>query len=110
MSRRPQTVSAPASLLDAFVSCYTPETLAAVARARLSAAGQARVDMLAAKANDGTLSPAERQEYRAFIKFADVLALLHLKARVRLGLPLPQAEVRRNAVAPRSRKKKGQEN
>jgi hypothetical protein len=91
MSHANPPVSAPGSLLDAFVSCYTPETLHAVANARLSDAGAARVDELATKANEGTITPDERQEYRAYIDYADVLTLLHLKARLRLGMPLPQA-------------------
>lgn len=91
MSQTSPPVSASSSLLDAFVSCYTPDTLHALANARMSAAGAARVDELAAKANDGTLTPEERQEYKAYIDYGDVLTLLHLKARVRLGLPLPQA-------------------
>lgn len=90
MSQATKPVSAANSLMDAFVSCYTPDTIQALANARLSASGAARVDELASKANDGTLTPEERQEYQTYIDYGDVLTLLHLKARLHLGLPLAQ--------------------
>ena len=42
---------------------------------------KARMHELAQKNGEGTLSPADREELETYIKVADVLALLHAKAR-----------------------------
>lgn len=44
---------------------------------------QARVDELAEKANEGTLTPAEAEEYGLFVNLLDFVSLLRLKARAR---------------------------
>jgi len=44
---------------------------------------QARLDELAEKANQGSLSPAERGEYDKYVEYMDFVALLRLKARAR---------------------------
>lgn len=46
---------------------------------------QARLDDLAHKANEGTLSPAEAREYEKFIEYMDFVALLRLKACARIS-------------------------
>ena len=48
-------------------------------------------DRKAAGAHPRGMTPKERAEYRAFINTADWLALLQLRARRRLGLPLQAA-------------------
>lgn len=75
-------------MLDMASACFDAATLESLARMRLSRKQLARVDKLAAKANEGQLTPAERAEYRAFITTSDWLVLLQLRARRRLGLPL----------------------
>jgi hypothetical protein len=42
---------------------------------------QARVEMLAERANEGELTPDERDEYLSYVEAADVLAIFKLKAR-----------------------------
>ena len=44
---------------------------------------QARLDELAEKANEGTLSPSEAKEYEKVIEYMDFVALMRLKARAR---------------------------
>ena len=51
----------------------------------------ARVDRLARRANEGELTPREREEYQSYIQTAEVLALIQLRARAKLGLPVPAA-------------------
>jgi hypothetical protein len=44
---------------------------------------QARLDELAAKANEGSLSPAEAAEYDKYVEYMDFVAYMRLKARAR---------------------------
>jgi hypothetical protein len=85
--------SLPASLanqmLDMAADCFDAATLEAMARMRLSRKQAARVDRLAAKANEGLLSAAERAEYQAYIKTSETLGILQLRARAKLGLSIP---------------------
>lgn len=41
---------------------------------------QERIDILAERANEGTLSDSERSEYEALINTADFISILKLKA------------------------------
>jgi hypothetical protein len=45
---------------------------------------QQRIDTLGERANEGSLSAAERDEYEALIDAADFIAILKLKVRRRL--------------------------
>ena len=45
---------------------------------------QARVDVLAERANDGALSDDEQAEYEALISAADFISILKLKAQRQL--------------------------
>jgi hypothetical protein len=49
---------------------------------------QARLDELAEKANEGMLSPEEAREYDKYIEYMDFVALMRLKARVRVSSSL----------------------
>lgn len=46
---------------------------------------QMRLDELAEKANEGTLSPAEASEYDKYVEYMDFVALMRLKARLRVS-------------------------
>ena len=46
---------------------------------------QARLDELAEKANEGTLSPEEAREYDKYVEYMDFIALMRLKARSRVS-------------------------
>lgn len=63
--------------------------LNALARLKLSPKLAARVDKLAEKANEGELTPREREEYQSYIKTSELLSLIQLRARLKLRLPVP---------------------
>jgi hypothetical protein len=46
---------------------------------------QARLDALAEKANEGILSPEEAKEYDKYVEYMDFIALMRLKARLRVS-------------------------
>jgi hypothetical protein len=54
-------------------------------RLKADARVQARVAKLARKCNEGELTPQETAEYDRYIAFADFIAILQAKARLRLG-------------------------
>ena len=76
-------------MLDLAAACFDTSTLNALAKLRLSPKLAERVDRLAAKANEGELTPREREEYQSYIKTSELLALIQLRARLKLGLPIP---------------------
>ena len=59
----------------------TPQIASILLGLKASDALIARLDMLGDKANEGHLTPEERQEYKAYIDANDVLAILQAKAR-----------------------------
>ena len=71
-------------LLEPFAVCLTPEVAAKVANLRADEAMQQRIDFLADRANEGQLTPAEREEYVAYLHAIDVIAVLQAKARAQL--------------------------
>jgi hypothetical protein len=71
-------------LLDALVDTMTPESARRVVALRASSAVQARFDLLAAKCNEGQLSPEEADQYDALLHALDFITVLQLKARKRL--------------------------
>jgi len=77
------------SLLDSVAGCFDQATLEALANLRLDEAARRRLEVLAEKANEGQLTEEERQDYRAYIEFADVVSILQLRARHRLATAKP---------------------
>ncbi len=65
--------------------CLTPEVARALVSLRTDEAMQARLDELADKSTEGTLSPAERDEYVAYVSAIDFLTVLQAKARAVLA-------------------------
>ena len=88
MKRAASTSSVADKMLDLAADCFDAPTLQALAKLRLSPKLAARVDRLAARANDGELTPREREEYQSYIQTSELLALLQLRARAKLGLTL----------------------
>ena len=76
-------------MLDLAAECFDAPTLDALAKLRLSPKLAARVNRLGDKANDAELTPRERSEYQAYIKTSELLALMQLRARLKLRLPVP---------------------
>ncbi|MBI3878818.1 MAG: hypothetical protein HY301_01985 [Verrucomicrobia bacterium] len=88
MKRTAPTPSLADKMLDLAADCFDAPTLNALARLRLNPKLTARVDRLAGRANEGELSPREREEYQAYIRTSEMLALIQLRARLKLGLPV----------------------
>lgn len=68
-------------ILDPVTDVFTPELARTFAELRADAQLQAYADILAQKANEGTITPEEDAEYRAIVDAADLVAVLQLKAR-----------------------------
>ena len=72
-------------LLDPLSRCLDAESARRVAEFRIAPEVQARIDILAARANEGTLDEEEHAEYEAAVNAADSIAILKLKARQQLS-------------------------
>ena len=72
-------------LLDPFTACLDSESMQRLSHFVLPPTVTERMSLLAGKANEGSLSDAERSSYEAAINAADILAILTLKAQQRLG-------------------------
>lgn len=74
-----------ASVLERWVDrlnrILTPDVARDLAKLRLNAKEQARLDKLARKSSEGKLSDAERSEYETYVFAIDFLAILQAKAR-----------------------------
>jgi hypothetical protein len=68
-------------MLDPLTDCFTPALARRLADLRADDQTRARLDELAAKANEGRLSSQEDAEYKAAIDTIDLLAILQAKAR-----------------------------
>ena len=80
-----QAVNTLDGLLDPLSQCLDLESARRLAEFRIDPRVQARVDVLAERANEGLLSAEERSEYEAFINAADFINILKLKARRHLA-------------------------
>jgi hypothetical protein len=67
-------------LLEQMSSCLDGESLRRMSEFRVDESVQARIDLLAERANEDLLTPEERDEYDAFINAADLFTTLQLKA------------------------------
>lgn len=72
------------SLLDTFTRCFDAESARRVTEFRVDAGVQARIGVLAERANDGVLSEDERAEYESLVNAADLISILKLKAERQL--------------------------
>ncbi len=60
--------------------CLTPAAAKEILSLRADASASRRLVKLAAKCNEGTLTPEERAEYHLFVEVGDLVALLQAKA------------------------------
>lgn len=72
-------------LIDPLGNCLTPESARRLLKLRADRSLQARVDDLADKCNDGTLTSQERSEYETYVNFSTFIAILKSKARLLLS-------------------------
>ncbi|MFZ5828502.1 MAG: hypothetical protein ACOY3P_00355 [Planctomycetota bacterium] len=71
-------------LLEPLAASFSPEVAAKVADLRADEAMQRRIDDLTERANEGRLTPEEREEYAAYLHAIDVITVLQAKARSQL--------------------------
>jgi hypothetical protein len=71
-------------LLDPLSRCFDAESARRVADFQVAPPVQERIDALAERANEGTLSANERSEYESLVNAADFISILKLKARLYL--------------------------
>ena len=72
-------------MLEPLTEALTPESAGALASFKVSDSIQQRVDTLAEKSNEGTLSDEERCEYETFVKYGNVLSIIKAKAKAVLA-------------------------
>jgi len=79
-----------ATLLDEFLDplsrCLDAESARRVVALGVSASVQARVDLLADRANEGLLTADELAEYEALMNAEDIVAILKLKSIQQLSI------------------------
>jgi len=68
-------------LLEPLALTLTPAAARDLVNFRADSETQARIAELAEKCNEGKLTPQERQEYEAFVRAIDLIAILQSKAR-----------------------------
>jgi hypothetical protein len=68
-------------MLDPFTHCLTPAAARSLVKFRADPVTQARVAELGEKCNEGRLTGSEREEYEAYVKAIDLIAILQSKAR-----------------------------
>lgn len=72
-------------LLDPVTECFTPEVARRIAGLRAAPEVQARLDELADKCSDGTLTTDERGAYEAAVRAVNFIGVLQAKARAMLA-------------------------
>jgi hypothetical protein len=71
-------------MLRPVTDALTPDVARRIADARLDSETQSRIDELASKANRGTLTDEEREEYAEFVEYIDLIGIIKAKARLLL--------------------------
>ena len=68
-------------LIEPVGNCLTPEVAQRLISLRATPELQQQVDALAEKANQGTLSAEERDNYEQYVSFSQFITLLQLQCR-----------------------------
>lgn len=72
-------------MLDPVRDCLTPEVARKILALRADAVTQAKLDEYAEKNAEGTITPAELDEYDAMVQAANMISVLQAKARAVVG-------------------------
>ena len=72
-------------LFDPVSECLTPEVARRLVGLRASPAVQTRLDELAEKCSDGTLTVNERSAYESYLRAVNFIGVLQAKARALLA-------------------------
>ena len=72
-------------LFDPVGQCLTPDVARRLAGLRAPADVQERLDELAGKCSDGTLTPEDSREYEAYLRTINFIGVLQAKARALLA-------------------------
>jgi hypothetical protein len=68
-------------ILEPLASAMTPEVAQCLVGLRAYAETQALIDNLGDKANEGTLTEAERRQYETYVRAGTLVSILQAKAR-----------------------------
>ena len=68
-------------LLEPVGACFTPEVAERLTRLVAPESTQMRMEQLARKSEDGSLTETEREEYAALVSAGNFIAILQSKAR-----------------------------
>jgi hypothetical protein len=71
--------------LEPVAMALTPQSARAILAINPTEADVARIAALGQKANDGSLSDEERDEYRTYVDAGDLISILKAKARLTLA-------------------------
>ena len=74
-------------VLEPILRSLPPEAARQIASAEADEELQQRVEELACKANEGTLTPDERSEYEAYVDAGDIVATLQAVAVLNMNEP-----------------------
>ena len=72
-------------MLEPVSDCLTPEVARRLAQMRADPELQARIDDLADRCTEGTLTAEEKLEYETYVRAGNLIAILQAKARKLLG-------------------------
>ena len=67
-------------LFEPVSRCFTPDVARQIAELRAAPDVQSRLDELADKCNEGTLSPEERDDYEYYVRAINFIGVLQAKA------------------------------
>jgi hypothetical protein len=73
------------TMLGPVAECFDRESAERLASLQIAPKTLARIQQLAERANEGTLSDAERAEYHEYVEAMDIVAILQAKARESLA-------------------------
>jgi hypothetical protein len=79
------TISVLDEILEPVTNAFSREVAQALVGLKAGEAAQARIADLAAKCNEGRLSPSEEAEYESYVQAVDMISILQAKARVWLA-------------------------